>query len=71
MTSHNALGEDEAVPSLDFESESFNTHREPLRELINTFSDLYLDSEEDEENRSSEDLDQFPLPPPLPPESDG
>lgn len=70
MTSHNALGEDGAIPSLDFASESFNAHREPLRELINTFSHLYLDSEEDEEDSSREDLDNFPLPPPPPLEAD-
>lgn len=70
MTSHNALGEDGAVPSLDFSSESFNAHREPLKELINTFGDLYLDSEKDEEDHFSEDLDHFPLPPPPPIEDD-
>ena len=37
----------------------FVTRREPVQDLINTFSQLFLDSEEEE------DLDEQELPPPL------
>lgn len=55
----------EYEPSEDFNSEAFVTRREPIRELINTFSELYIDSEE--ENAAVEDADDgdpFPPPPP-------
>lgn len=68
MASQEALDGDESIPELDFSSAPFSTCREPLRELINTFSDLYLDSEEDNEEvvmvNSPRDVQFLPPPPP-------
>lgn len=36
------------IPEVDFSSTYFRAHREPLKDLINTFSDLYIDSDEDD-----------------------
>ncbi len=41
MDCQTALDEDEAVPRADFTSDPFTARREPLRDLINTFSDIY------------------------------
>ncbi len=46
MARQAALDKDECVPEVDFASGSFTTPREPLKDLITTFSDLYIDSEE-------------------------
>lgn len=54
------------MPRVDFSSDSFTTHREPLRELITTFSDLYIDSDEDHEAGEQGNLDDINLPPPPP-----
>lgn len=76
MADPNALEGDGSTPRLDFSSEPFTTQREPLKDLINTFSELYIDSEEEEErlgdNIPDEDNIQndFSLPPPPPPEID-
>lgn len=71
--SQTALDGDEAVPSVDFLTEPFTTRREPLKDLINTFSDLYIDSDEESERimDNVHDIpdDSCPLPPP-PPEMD-
>lgn len=40
---------DEVIPSASFTSESFTARREPMGDLINTFSDLYIDSDEESE----------------------
>ncbi|XP_057205890.1 uncharacterized protein LOC130564036 [Triplophysa rosa] len=60
----------EVVPSASFISESFIARREPMRDLINTFSDLYIDFDEVSEramdNFPEDDL-SFPPPPPLEP----
>lgn len=58
------------MPRVDFSSESFSTHREPLRELITTFSDLYIDSDEDHEVGEQGNLDDINLPPPPPVEEE-
>lgn len=66
-----ALDGFEAVPDGDFASAPFTTRREPLRDLIHTFSDLYINS--DDESVGNEDNvpddSHFPSPPP-PPEID-
>ncbi|XP_067301623.1 uncharacterized protein [Pseudorasbora parva] len=49
MADHIAPDEDDSAPRLDFSSEPFTIQREPLNELINTFSELYIDSEEEGE----------------------
>ncbi|ROL54895.1 hypothetical protein DPX16_12764 [Anabarilius grahami] len=68
MAIQEALDRDESIPDLDFSSAPFSTHREPLRELINMFSDLYLDSEEENEEvimvNSPRDVQFLPPPPP-------
>lgn len=60
------------MPSEDFSTGSFTTRREPLKDL-NTFSDLYIDSDEESERIMDKvhDIpdDSYPLPPP-PPEMD-
>lgn len=60
-------GECEPDAQLDFTTETFVNRREPIRELISTFSELYIDSEDDEE-RVVEAVDEFssPFPPPPP-----
>lgn len=58
---------DEYEPIEDFNRESFVTRREPIRGLINTFSELYIDSEEENaavDNAEDDDSDPFPPPPP-------
>lgn len=72
--SQTALDGNEAVPSVDFSTEPFTVRREPLKDLINTFSDLYIDSDEESERimdnvHDIPDDSQFPPPPP-PPEMD-
>ncbi|XP_052475878.1 uncharacterized protein LOC128031594 [Carassius gibelio] len=39
---------DESVPNPDFTAGPFVTRREPVKELINTLSELYINSEEDD-----------------------
>ncbi|XP_058607613.1 activity-regulated cytoskeleton-associated protein-like [Onychostoma macrolepis] len=61
---------EEVVLSADFTSESFTTRRETMRELITTFSDLYIDSDGESERERAVDNDPendspFPPPPPL------
>ncbi|GAA6065118.1 uncharacterized protein LOC120462416 [Tachysurus ichikawai] len=71
MASQEALGGDESVPNPDFSSVPFSMPREPLRELINTFSDLYIDSEGENKDVIGGNLlpgDQV-LPPPPPPDN--
>ncbi len=63
MADNNALDEDVSVPRLDFSSEPFTTQREPLKDLVNTFSELYIDSEEEEE-RIEDNISVDNLPPP-------
>lgn len=70
MANHAASDEDGFVPKVDFSSDSFTTHREPLRELITTFSDLYIDSDEDHEVGEQGNLDDINLPPPPPVEEE-
>lgn len=65
-------GEFEFYP--DFTAGPFVTRREPVRELITTFSGLYIDSdrelEAESDNCEADDDDiNFPLPPP-PPETE-
>lgn len=67
MSSSKAFEGDVPVPDPDFSASSFRAHREPLKELIHTFSDLYISDEED--GAGGEDPDEvFQLPPPPPPE---
>ncbi len=59
---------------VDFFTEPFTTRREPLKDLINTFSDLYIYSDEESERIGDfasdvPDDSHFPPPPP-PPEMD-
>ncbi len=49
MADNNALDEDVSAPRPEFSSEPFTTQREPVKDLVNTFSELYIDSEEEEE----------------------
>ncbi len=68
--SQTALDEAEAVPGGDFASAPFTTRREPLRDLINTFSDLYIDSDDESvgiEGNVPEVPDDYHFPPPPPP----
>ncbi len=55
------------TPITDFTTESFSSRREPMKDLITTFSDLYINSDEEsergEDNAPDEDLN-FPPPPP-------
>lgn len=58
----------EDVPSVSFTSESFLTPREPINELINSFSDMYIASDDESEEvvgNVSEEVFTFPPPPPL------
>lgn len=64
MASQKAQEEVETIPELDFSSDPFITHREPLKELINTFSELYIESEDENEEGMDKNLDDLPLPPP-------
>ncbi|XP_051971541.1 A-kinase anchor protein 2-like [Xyrauchen texanus] len=65
MASEAALGEDEYGPELDFSSETVITRRDPLGELMHTFSNLYIDEEEEEEKENSlDDVQERFLPPP-------
>lgn len=61
-------GECKPDAQLDFTTERFFTRREPIWEMISTFSELYIGSE-DEEERVVEDVDDisppYPTPPPL------
>ncbi len=69
-SSQTALDEAEAVPDGDFVSAPFTTRREPLRDLINTFSDLYIDSDDESvgiEDNVPEVPDDYHFPPPPPP----
>ncbi len=66
MARQAALDKDECVPEVDFASGSFTTPREPLKDLITTFSDLYIDSEDESED-SIVDGSEFVFPPPPPP----
>ncbi len=68
MASQQNLEGDVSVPEADFSSTSFQAHREPLKDLINTFSDLYIDSDEDDRVSVVEPDDDSQLPPPPPPE---
>lgn len=65
MASEAALGEDEYGPELDFSSEAFITRRDPVGELMHTFSNLYIDPEEDEENILDDVEERFLPPPPV------
>lgn len=66
MASQNNSDEDEPGPKPDFSSGTFLDRREPIKELINTFSDLYIDSEEEVEGIEAEIVPDFTdiLPPP-------
>lgn len=59
----------------DFTAGSFHSRREPMRDLITTFSDLYINSDEEseraEDNDPDEELHFPPPPPPLTGEYDG
>lgn len=55
MADNIALDEDVSAPRPDFSSEPFTTQREPLKDLVNTFSELYIDSEEEEEEERIRD----------------
>ncbi|KAA0701461.1 hypothetical protein E1301_Tti023975 [Triplophysa tibetana] len=66
MASQTVLDKDECVPEVDFSSDTFTTPREPVRDLINTFSDLYIGSENESED-SIVDASDFGFPPPPPP----
>lgn len=51
----------------DFTAGSFHSRREPIRDLITTFSDLYINSDEESERAEDNDPDEelhFPPPPP-------
>lgn len=66
IVSQNNSDEDEPGPKPDFSSGTFLDKREPIKELINTFSDLYIDSEEEVEGIEAEIVPDFTdiLPPP-------
>jgi len=69
MASEAALEEGEYGPEPDFSSETFSKRRDPLGELMHTFSNLYIDEEEEEkeeeENENSlYDVQERFLPPP-------
>jgi len=63
IASHGA--EDEYEPPVDFTAGSFLNRRDPppLRDLINNFSELYLDSDNDNECSDKTDI-HLPPPPP-------
>lgn len=54
MASRRSSDGDEQEPKLDFSSDAFLSRREPVRELIDTFSTLYVDSEEENEGVTAE-----------------
>ncbi len=54
MTSHRSNDGDEQEPKLHFSYDAFLSRREPVRELMHTFSKLYVDSEEENEGVASE-----------------
>ncbi len=69
------MDRDEITPIVDFSSDAFIQIRDPMSEMIDTFSGLYIDSEEEKEKSAvqvlfpdqSGDPDDFtPLPPPPP-----
>lgn len=68
MASQHSETGDEYEPIQDFTSEPFVVRREPIKELINTFSELYIDSEEEnaavDDAEDIDDVDPFPPPPP-------
>ncbi|XP_050957969.1 activity-regulated cytoskeleton-associated protein-like, partial [Labeo rohita] len=53
---------DEIAPDQDFSSKAFTQRREPVHEIIDTFNELYIDSDDEKEVTVTEDL---PPPPPL------
>lgn len=65
MADQTALDKDKCVPKVDFTSGSFTTPRETLKDLITTFSDLYIYSENEGED-SIVDGSEFVFPPPTP-----
>lgn len=69
MASEAALGEDGFGPEPDFSLETFTTRRDPFGEMIHTFSNLYIDSGEEEEKICDDVQETFPPPPPLEVES--
>ncbi len=62
---------EEDAPIADFSDEAFVQRRDPVANLIDTFSELYLDSEEERDRFTDQigDLNSKPddLPPPPPP----
>lgn len=54
MASQRSNDGDEQEPKLDFSSDVFLSRREPVRELIDTFSSLYVDSDEENEGVAAE-----------------
>ncbi len=62
---------EEVAPIADFSDEAFAQRRDPVANLIDTFSELYLDSEEERDRFTDRicDLNSKPddLPPPPPP----
>ncbi len=54
MASQRSNDGDEQEPKLDFSSDAFLSRREPVRELIDTFSTLYVDSDEENEGVAAE-----------------
>ncbi len=73
------MDRDEITPITDFSGDAFIQIRDPMNEMIDTFSGLYIDSEEEKENSAVQvlfpgqpgDTDDFtPLPPPPPPPLD-
>ncbi len=65
MATQNRHIETEGECEPDFTTEPFVARREPIRELISTFSELYIDSEDEEERVEFVDDLSFPPPPPL------
>lgn len=65
MATQNWHIETEGECEPDFTTEPFVARREPIRELISTFSELYIDSEDEEERVEFVDDLSFPPPPPL------
>lgn len=69
------MDRDEITPITDFSGDAFIRIRDPMNEMIDTFSGLYIDSEEEKEKSAVQvlfpgqpgDPDDFtPLPPPPP-----
>ncbi len=70
------MDREEITPIADFSGDAFIQIRDPMNEMIDTFSGLYIDSEEEKEKSAVQvlfpgqpgDPDDFtPLPPPPPP----